>query len=132
MAYESILIVDDHPANVKLLSVLLRTRGYQLRTAFDAGEALTVLSDFHPQLILLDLQMPGIDGLALTRWLRENPKYRDVIIVAVTAYAMNGDAARARAAGCDGYITKPIDTRTFLGTVASYLAREPQQHMTGS
>jgi CheY-like chemotaxis protein len=80
-----------------------------------------VLGDFHPRLILMDLQMPGIDGLTLTRQLRADPRYADTVIIAVTASAMKGDAQRAAEAGCDGYVTKPIDTRAFPGLVRSFL-----------
>lgn len=118
-----ILIVDDNAANMKLLTYVLEGRGYDLRTAVDAKDALAQLSDFHPQLILMDLQLPGMDGLELTRKLKADPVHRAAIIVAVTASAMKGDEERAVAAGCDGYVTKPIDTRALPGIVARYLAK---------
>jgi two-component system cell cycle response regulator DivK len=80
-----------------------------------------MLETFRPQVILMDLQMPGIDGFELTRRLKADPATRDIAIVAVTAYAMRGDEAQARAAGCDGYLTKPIDTETFPATLAQFL-----------
>jgi two-component system cell cycle response regulator DivK len=123
MAGEPILVVDDNATNVKLLTFLLQGRGYEVRAAADAERALATLSEFRPRLILMDIQLPGIDGLTLTRQLRADPAMRDVLIVAVTAYAMTGDAERAREAGCDGFISKPIDTRAFPAQVASYLAR---------
>lgn len=122
MTGAAILIVDDHPGNMKLLSFVLENQGYDVRRAADAEEALLVLRDFHPRLILMDLQLPGMDGLELTRRLKADAAHRDTIIVAVTASAMAGDEARAMEAGCDGYITKPIDTRALPGIVASYLA----------
>jgi CheY-like chemotaxis protein len=125
MAGETILIVDDHPANMKLVSFLLSHRGYAVLSAASAAEALRILQTSRPRLILMDLQMPGIDGFELTRRLKADPATRDIAIVAVTAYAMQGDEARARAAGCDGYLTKPIDTRALPGLVAAYLARAP-------
>ena len=125
MAGESILIVDDNAMNLKLARVLLRNEGYDVRTAGDAAEALGVLVDFRPHLILMDIQLPGMDGLTLTRMLKARPDYRKTIIVALTAYAMKGDEDRLLAAGCDGYVSKPIDTRTFPETVARYLRREP-------
>ena len=125
MTNPSILIVDDNPANMKLLSFVLQRGGYEVRTATDADEALRVLGDFRPGLILMDLQLPGMDGLTLTRKLKADPTYAHTAIVAVTASAMKGDADRAKLAGCDGYITKPIDTRTILGIVASHL--EPKE-----
>jgi CheY-like chemotaxis protein len=120
---EPILIVDDNNANQKLLSFLLSSRGYQVRVADSAEGALVVLEGFVPRLILMDIQLPGMDGLALTRQLRATPAMRDTVILAVTAYAMKGDEEKALQAGCDGYITKPIDTRSLPATVAGYLTR---------
>lgn len=118
-----ILIVDDHPGNLKLLSYILTQQGYDIRTATDADEALRVLASFQPRLILMDLQLPGMDGLQLTARLRKDPAFSSTIIVAVTASAMKGDEERAVSAGCDGYITKPIDTRALPRTVATFLER---------
>jgi CheY-like chemotaxis protein len=123
MAKDPILVIDDNPANAKLVAYLLNARGYELRTAANAGEALQALESFHPRLILMDLQLPGMDGLSLTRQLKAAPATRDIIIVALTASAMKGDAEKAREAGCDGYITKPIDTRTLPATLAGFLER---------
>lgn len=114
MGAEPILVVDDHPVNLELARELLAMDGYEVRTATDADEALAVLAgDFRPRLILLDIQLPGMDGLELTRRLRADPRWRGVTIIALTAYAMVGDEQRVLAAGCDGYIPKPIDTRSF-------------------
>ncbi|HYX21622.1 MAG TPA: response regulator [Thermoanaerobaculia bacterium] len=123
MAGESILIVDDNPVNLKLARVLLTADGYEVRTATAAEEALDILKDFRPRLILMDVQLPGMDGLELTRRLKADPRMREVVIVALTAYAMKGDEERALAAGCDGYIGKPIDTRRLAAQVAGLLAR---------
>jgi CheY-like chemotaxis protein len=123
MSGEPILIVDDNPVNLKVVRVLMATEGYDIRTASDAAEALAVLESFQPRLILMDLQLPGMDGLALSRQLKADPATRDVIILALTAYAMKGDEQKARDAGCDGYITKPIDTRVLPRVVAGYLER---------
>jgi CheY-like chemotaxis protein len=122
MAGEPILIVDDNPANLKLARVLLAGGGFEVRTAADAQEALRVLAGFRPRLILMDLQLPGMDGFELTRRLKASPTHGEVIILALTAYAMKGDEEKARAAGCDGYISKPIDTRSLPSVVADYLA----------
>ncbi len=92
-----------------------------MHTATDAGEALAALKTLHPRLILMDIQLPGMDGLALTRQLKSSPDTRDIIIVALTAYAMKGDDERAYACGCSGYITKPIDVRNFAAEIAKYL-----------
>ena len=124
MAQDMILVVDDNPLNMKLVRVLLTSEGYQVRTAADATEALAVLSECHPRLILMDIQLPGIDGLELTRRLKADPSTRDILIVGLTAYAMKGDEERIRAAGCDGYIPKPIDTRTLPGFIKAYLNAE--------
>jgi CheY-like chemotaxis protein len=117
-----LLIIDDNPSNLRLLDFLLKKHGYDVRTAMDAKAAIAELAAFSPGLILVDLQMPGQDGFELTRQLKADPATRDITIVAVTAYAMRGDEDKARAAGCDGYITKPIDTRTLPGLIAEYLS----------
>jgi CheY-like chemotaxis protein len=124
MAGEPILAVDDNAANLKLVRVVLQLEGYDVRTATTADEALAVLETFRPRLILMDIQLPGIDGLELTRRLKADPATRDTIILALTAYAMKGDEQKALEAGCDGYVTKPIDTRTLPGVVAAFLRSE--------
>lgn len=121
MPGEVILIVDDNPANLKLARVLLASEGYDVRTAADADEALSILDSVRPGLILMDLQLPGMDGFELTRRLKDDPATRSIRIVAMTAYAMKGDDDRAIHAGCDGYIAKPIDTRTLGAVVADHL-----------
>ena len=123
MAGEPILIVDDNAQNLKLARVILSAEGYQVRTAVDAEDALTILESFAPRAILMDLQLPRMDGLALTRLLKSDPRRRDIVIIAVTAYAMKGDEDRALAAGCDGYVSKPIDTDALPRLVAEHLAR---------
>jgi two-component system cell cycle response regulator DivK len=123
MAGEPILIVDDNPANLKMLRITLAVAGYDVQTAVDAEQAIAVLASFRPRLILMDIQLPGMDGLELTRRLKADPATRDAIVLAVTAYAMKGDEQRALDAGCDGYVTKPINTRTLATTVARSLER---------
>jgi CheY-like chemotaxis protein len=125
VAGEPILIVDDNPLNLKIVRILLTVEGYEVRTAADAAEALAILAGVRPCLILMDLQLPGMDGLELTRRLKADPATRSIPVLALTAYAMKGDAQRALAAGCDGYIAKPIDTRTLPDVVASYLDAMP-------
>lgn len=122
---EKILIVDDNPTNLKLVAYLMSAKGYDVTTALDAESALAEIDRNRPRLILMDLQLPGTDGLELTRRLKANPSTRDIIVVAVTAYAMKGDQDRALAAGCDDYVTKPIDTRGLPETVARHLQRPP-------
>ncbi len=122
MAGERILVVDDNPANLRLLRLLLSGESYDVRTADGAEEALTVVESFRPRLILMDLQMPGMNGFDLTRRLKADPATREIVIVALTAYAMKGDEERAREAGCDGYVSKPIDTRALPELLASHLS----------
>lgn len=123
MADEPILIVDDNPQNLKLARILLEDLGYVTRTAMNAEEALAVLAEFRPRLILMDLQLPGMDGLELTRQLKRDPAHAAIAIVALTAYAMKGDDAKAFAAGCDGYVTKPIDLDVLEREVRRVLDR---------
>jgi two-component system cell cycle response regulator DivK len=123
MASEAILVVDDNAANLKLARVLLTREGYVVRGAVDAEEALRVLETFTPRLILMDIQLPGMDGLELTRRIKADPERRFVVIIALTAYAMKGDDLKALAAGCDGYLAKPIDPETLPLTIAQYLGR---------
>jgi two-component system, cell cycle response regulator DivK len=121
MAGEAILIVEDNPTNLKLAKLLLSVEGYEVYTAVDAEQALKVLVNLHPQLILMDLQLPGKNGFDFTRQLKSDPKLKDIVIVALTAYAMKGDEEKAKAAGCDGYMTKPIAVATFPQAIAQYL-----------
>jgi CheY-like chemotaxis protein len=123
MAREPILIVDDNPQNLKLAKVILAAEGYEVKTAIDAEDALKILESFTPRLILMDLQLPRMDGLELTRRLKADPARREIIIIALTAYAMKGDDEKAFAAGCDGYISKPIDIDALPRVVAESLAR---------
>jgi two-component system, cell cycle response regulator DivK len=118
---QSILIVDDNPDNLDMTQILLESEGFNVRVAEDAEAALKILQTYRPQLILMDIQLPGMHGLELTRLLRQEPALQGVIILALSAYAMKGDEDTARAAGCDGYITKPINTRTFADSVRGYL-----------
>jgi CheY-like chemotaxis protein len=130
LAEADILMVDDHPGNLKLLSFILEKLGYGVCIAKDAEQALAILKEARPRLILMDLQLPGMDGLELTRRLKADPVYRDIPIVAVTASAMKGDEQKAAAAGCDGYVTKPIDTRLVPGLVERYLGAPPEPGVT--
>jgi len=124
MRNEGVLVVDDNPDNLILTKFLLKSQEFEVRTAEDAEQALEALKTYRPLLILMDIQLPGMDGLELTRQLRRDLTWRDVVIVALTAYAMKGDQDNAFAAGCDGYITKPINTRTFAALVRDYYHRK--------
>lgn len=119
-AIPTILIVDDNATNLKLASVVLEMEGHAVVRAVDAEQALQLLDDLVPDLILMDIALPGMDGLTLTRRLKATASLSGVPIVALSAFAMKGDKERAMAAGCDGYITKPIDTRRFPQQVQSY------------
>ena len=123
MAGEMVLVVDDNPINLKLVKVLLSLEGYNVQTAIDAKETIKILKTFRPNLILMDIQLPGMDGLELTRIIKAAPLLKNIIIVALTAYAMKGDDEKAFAAGCDGYIAKPIDTQSLPKLIASYLEK---------
>lgn len=116
-----IFIVDDNPANLKLACDVLEFEGYRVGRAVDAEQAQELLEHEVPDLILMDIALPGMDGLTLTRKLKADARFRHVPIVALTAFAMKGDDQRAREAGCNGYITKPIDTRKLPHQVAEFL-----------
>lgn len=116
-----ILVVEDNEANQLLASAVLEREGYRVELAASAPEAVERLTANHPDLILMDIQLPGEDGLALTRRLKAYPRTAMIPIVALTAHAMVGDREEALAAGCVGYIAKPINTRTFGDQVRSYL-----------
>lgn len=122
MPTHHILVVDDNPANLKLVYDLLKCSGYQVTKAADAEKALILIQKDPPSLILMDIALPGMDGLTLTRQLKANPATRRIPIVALTAFAMKGDDQKAREAGCDGYVTKPIDTRTLPKMIGEILA----------
>jgi CheY-like chemotaxis protein len=125
MPSERILVVDDNLSNSKLAAFVLRQTGYEVIVANDAYQALAMLEKELPDLILMDLQMPGMNGYELTRKLKADPRTRCVTIVALTALAMKGDEEAARAAGCDGYISKPISTQSLPQQVAEFFAKAP-------
>jgi len=116
-----VLIVDDHPINLKLASEVLLASAYEVVVAADAEQAQQLLTTLVPDLILMDIALPGMDGLALTKIIKADPRLRRVPVVALTAYAMRGDELKASDAGCDGYITKPIDTRSLVQEVRALI-----------
>lgn len=118
-----ILIVDDNPINLKLAADVLGFEGHEMLSASDAETALAVIRQTPPDLILMDLALPGMDGLSLTRLLKADLATKSMKIVALTAFAMKGDEQKAKEAGCDGYITKPVDTRKLPSQVAEILGR---------
>ncbi|HVR42365.1 MAG TPA: response regulator [Thermoanaerobaculia bacterium] len=118
-----ILVVDDNATNLKLVADVLASEGFRILRAIDAESAQGIIRRTPPDLILMDIALPGMDGLTLTRLLKADPATRHIVVVALTASAMKEDELAARAAGCDGYITKPVDTRALPSSVAGYLRR---------
>jgi two-component system cell cycle response regulator DivK len=118
----TILIVEDNPANMKLAIFLLQSAGHAVLSATTAEAGITLARDEHPDLILMDIHLPGIDGLEAIGQLKRDQATRSIPVVALTALAMKGDEERIRAAGCDGYIAKPMHYQEFLATIATQLA----------
>jgi CheY-like chemotaxis protein len=127
----TVLVVEDNPLNMELARDLLEDRGYEVLEAVDWRECMVALTSHMPDLVLMDVQLPDKDGLQITRDLRGDPRYADLVIVAMTAHAMPEDESRVLEAGCDGYLTKPIDTRTLPTDVERYLALGSTRHAGG-
>lgn len=121
MRGSKILIVEDNPLNMELAQDLLEIKGFDVLTARSAEEGLNIARREEPDLVLMDISLPGMDGLEATRRLKNDPATKDITVVCLTAHAMEGDMARAIEEGADGYITKPINTREFADQVASHL-----------
>ena len=119
----AVLVVEDNAANMKLTTFLLESAGHTVLAASDAEAGLAIARDRHPALILMDVQLPGMDGLEATALLKRDAATRDIPVIALTALAMKGDEERIRAAGCDGYVAKPIAYKEFLATIADRLSR---------
>jgi two-component system cell cycle response regulator DivK len=119
-----ILVIEDNEQNLYLVTFILEAHGYEVVQARDGREGIIRAAQVHPALILLDIQLPKMDGYAVAQELKSNPELSDVPIVAVTSYAMAGDRERILAAGCTGYIEKPINPETFMAQV--------EQHLPGS
>lgn len=118
-----ILVIEDNPANMTLATFLLQSANHTVLGATDAETGLTMARAEMPDLILMDIQLPGMDGLAATKILKEDPATRAIPVIALTALAMKGDEERIRAAGCDGYIAKPMRYKPFLDAITEQLAR---------
>src|SRR5262249_26287735 len=118
---KTVLIVEDNELNMKLLHDLLDAHGYATLQTRDGMEALKLARDHRPDLILMDIQLPEVSGLEVTKWLKEDDDLRDIPVVAVTAFAMKGDEERIRQGGCEAYISKPISVPRFIETIKSYL-----------
>ena len=121
MGNKTILVIEDNALNMKLVKSLLGIGKYSILAAEDAESGMQVARENHPDLILMDIQLPGMDGLTATTILKADQKVNTIPIVALTSHAMEGDDKKALAAGCDGYIAKPIDTKNFLATIGQFL-----------
>ncbi len=120
-----VLIVEDNAANMALATFLLQSAGHTVVTATDAEAGLTLARADQPDLILMDIQLPGMDGLAATALLKSDEATRAIPVIALTALVMKGDEERIRAAGCDGYIAKPLAYKEFLATISAQLKIDP-------
>ncbi|UCF91996.1 MAG: response regulator [Desulfobacterales bacterium] len=121
MTCSTVLVIEDNELNLKLVRGLLTLDKYGVLEATDAEAGIQLVRAHRPDLILMDIQLPGMDGLTATREIKKDPDLARIPIVALTSYAMQGDEEKALAAGCAGYITKPIDTRQFLEMIAQFL-----------
>ena len=121
MAKEKILIVEDNPLNLELIVDILQVRGYEIFTATTGKESIELAKKAMPDLILMDMQLPVLDGYEATRRIRQDPQLKSIPIVALTSYAMRGDKERIFEAGCNGYIAKPIDTRKIIKQIREFL-----------
>jgi two-component system, cell cycle response regulator DivK len=120
-AAKTVLIVEDNELNMKLFHDLLDAHGYGTLQTRSGIDALKIAREHRPDLILMDIQLPEISGLEVTKWLKDDEELRDIPVIAVTAFAMKGDEERIRQGGCESYISKPISIGTFLETVRRYL-----------
>ncbi len=118
---KTVLIVEDNDLNMKLFHDLLDAHGYATLQTRDGMQALAIAREHHPDLILMDIQLPEVSGLEVTKWLKEDEGLRDIPVIAVTAFAMKGDEERIREGGCEAYISKPISVSTFLDTVRQFI-----------
>jgi two-component system, cell cycle response regulator DivK len=118
---KAILIVEDNELNMKLFHDLLDAHGYTTLQTRNGREALELARTHRPALILMDIQLPEVSGLEVTRWLKDDPELRDIPVIAVTAFAMKGDEERIRSGGCEAYISKPISVVGFMGTIRRFI-----------
>lgn len=123
----TLLVIEDNPKNMKLVRDLLQIGRYQVLEATDAESGIKLAREHQPDVILMDLKLPGMDGLSATRIIRADAELKDTVIAALTAHVMQGIEEKARRAGCDEFITKPIDTRSFLDTISELLEESRQQ-----
>ncbi len=121
MKNKTILVIEDNELNMKLVRSLLKIGNYEVLEAVDAETGMQLIRKHRPDLVLMDVQLPGMDGLKATRIIKEDPALIDVPVVALTSYAMQGDEEKAAEAGCNGYITKPLDTKAFLEIIDQFI-----------
>jgi CheY-like chemotaxis protein len=121
MSNKRVLVIEDNALNMKLVRSLLAIGKHGIIEAMDAESGIRLAREQQPDLILMDIQLPNMDGLHATRIIKSDPALKDTIIIALTSHAMDGDERKAKEAGCDGYISKPIDTRAFLETMEKHL-----------
>ena len=124
MAKEKILVIEDNQMNMMLVRDLLQLEGFNVLEATDAETGIQLAREHSPDLILMDIQLPGMDGLQAARIIGRDPVLKDIPVVALTSYAMKGDETMAKEAGCAGYIIKPLDTRSFSQTVSGFIKRD--------
>ncbi len=127
MANKKILIVEDNEFNLELISDILKIRGHQIISTDNGEDAISLAKETHPDLILMDIQLPVMDGYEATRRIKSDPEFKAIPIIAVTSFAMKGDKEKVVQAGCDGYIVKPIDTRRFPQLVQEYLQKNKEK-----
>jgi len=118
---KTVMIVEDNELNMKLFHDLLEASGYNIVQTRNGLEAIDLAREHHPDLILMDIQLPEVSGLEVTKWIKEDDELRAIPVIAVTAFAMKGDEERIRQGGCEAYLSKPISVVTFLDTVKAYL-----------
>ena len=119
---KTVLVVEDNELNMKLFHDLLEAHGYNILQTKDGVDALRIAREHHPDLILMDIQLPEVSGLEVTRWIKEDDNLKEIPVIAVTAFAMKGDEEKIRDGGCEAYISKPISVAHFLETVQRFLA----------
>ncbi len=128
MDTRNILVIEDNKLNMKLMRGIFKLGNYQIIEAFDAETGIRLAREHKPFLILMDIQLPGMDGLNATQIIKSDPLLKDISVVALTGFAMQGDEEKAKASGCDGYITKPINVNEVLETIAEIHRKHSQSH----
>jgi two-component system cell cycle response regulator DivK len=118
---KTVLVVEDNELNMKLFHDLLEANGYNIVQTRNGLEAIDLAREHHPDLILMDIQLPEVSGLEVTKWIKEDDELRSIPVIAVTAFAMKGDEERIRQGGCEAYLSKPISVAKFLETVKTYI-----------